>query len=55
MDQHCMLEVAPDHDLRVGDIIIFSTSHPCLTFDKWRVLLLVDDDYRVLDELETCF
>ncbi|BDH47332.1 aldolase [Salmonella enterica subsp. enterica serovar Choleraesuis] len=55
MDQHCMLEVAPDHDLRVGDIIIFGTSHPCLTFDKWRVLLLVDDDYRVLDELETCF
>ena len=55
MDQHCMLEVREHYDVRVGDILIFGTSHPCLTFDKWQSLLLVDDEYRVLDSLETGF
>lgn len=55
MDQHCMLKLSPDSDIAVGDILIFSTSHPCLTFDKWKTLLLVDDNYLVLEELETLF
>lgn len=54
MDQHCMLRGAGQR-CRVGDILLFGTSHPCLTFDKWKTLLLVDDDYNVLDELETLF
>ena len=41
--------------MQVGDILLFGTSHPCLTFDKWKTLLLVDDDYNVLDELDTLF
>lgn len=55
MDQHAMLKLAPDVDVKVGDILVFSTSHPCLTFDKWKALLLVDDAYNVLDTLETAF
>ena len=55
MDQHAMLKLAPGTDVRVGDILVFSTSHPCLTFDKWKALLLVDDGYNVLDTLETAF
>lgn len=55
MDQHCMLRLAPGSDVQVGDILLFGTSHPCLTFDKWKALLLVDDDYNVLDELDTLF
>ncbi|KMK18671.1 aldolase [Pluralibacter gergoviae] len=55
MDQHCMLNVEPGCDVQVGDILIFGTSHPCLTFDKWKTLLLVDDEYRVVEELETLF
>ena len=55
MDQHCMLRLAPGSDVQVGDILLFGTSHPCLTFDKWKTLLLVDDDYNVLDELDTLF
>ncbi|MFG7613747.1 hypothetical protein ACG0R2_27735, partial [Klebsiella pneumoniae] len=41
--------LAPGSDVQVGDILLFGTSHPCLTFDKWKTLLLVDDDYNVLD------
>ena len=55
MDQHCMLSVAPGCDVQVGDILVFGTSHPCLTFDKWKSLLLVDEEYRVLEEMETLF
>lgn len=55
MDQHCMLQLAAGSDLRVGDILVFGTSHPCLTFDKWKTLLLTDDRYNVLEELETRF
>ncbi|WP_417697481.1 amino acid deaminase [Pseudomonas sp.] len=55
MDQHAFMTVAPGVELRVGDIISFGTSHPCLTFDKWRVACLVDEQLRVVESMETCF
>ncbi|MFL6611898.1 MAG: amino acid deaminase [Pseudomonas sp.] len=55
MDQHAFMTVAPGVELRVGDIIAFGTSHPCLTFDKWRVGCLVDEGLRVVEVMETCF
>ncbi|MDO7899990.1 amino acid deaminase [Pseudomonas citrulli] len=55
MDQHAFMNVAPGVELRVGDIISFGTSHPCLTFDKWRVGCLVDEGLRVVESMETCF
>lgn len=50
-----MLKLKPGADVQVGDILVFSTSHPCLTFDKWKALLLVDEHYNVLETLETAF
>jgi D-serine deaminase-like pyridoxal phosphate-dependent protein len=55
MDQHAFMSIAPGVELRVGDIIAFGTSHPCLTFDKWRVGCLVDEGLRVVESMETCF
>ncbi|WP_434562799.1 amino acid deaminase [Pseudomonas sp. Z5-35] len=55
MDQHAFMTVTPGVELRVGDIIAFGTSHPCLTFDKWRVACLVDEGLRVVESMETCF
>ncbi len=55
MDQHAYLSLAPGDDLRVGDMIGFDICHPCLTFDKWRVLCVVDDDYNVVDLVHTFF
>ena len=55
MDQHAFLTCPTDHQLRVGDIIAFNISHPCLTFDKWRKILLVNKDYDVVDVLDTYF
>ena len=42
-------------DLLVGDMIAFDISHPCLTFDKWRTLPIVNAEYRVVDVIRTFF
>ncbi|WP_442583922.1 alanine racemase [Mesorhizobium sp. ASY16-5R] len=54
-DQHCHLRVPVDSPLRTGDMLGFGISHPCLTFDKWRVMHLVDDGYRVTGSIRTYF
>lgn len=54
-DQHCHLALPPDSPLDVGDMVAFGVSHPCLTFDKWQVLMIVDDAYRVVDAVRTFF
>ncbi|ANN73323.1 amino acid deaminase [Bordetella bronchialis] len=55
MDQHAFMRIADGDDIQVGDMIGFDISHPCLTFDKWKQVLLVDDDYRVVDVAQTFF
>jgi D-serine dehydratase len=55
MDQHGYLKIAPGDDVQVGDMIGFNISHPCLTFDKWRVLAMVDEKYGVVDLVKTYF
>jgi D-serine dehydratase len=54
-DQHAWLEVPATHDLAIGDLVGVGVSHPCTTFDKWRLLLLVDEDYGVVGGLRTYF
>lgn len=41
--------------LEVGDRIGLGLSHPCTTFDKWRWIAVVDEDYRVVDAVVTWF
>jgi D-serine dehydratase len=55
MDQHAYLQISADDGLRVGDMLGFDISHPCLTWDKWRQVVMVDDDYRVIDLIQTFF
>lgn len=47
--------IAAEPELAVGDLVGFGISHPCTTFDKWRLIWMVDDDYRVLDAIRTFF
>lgn len=54
-DQHAFLAVDPSSDVAVGDMIGCAISHPCTTFDKWRFMPVVDDDYRVVDAITTFF
>ena len=55
MDQHTMMVIPEGTDIHIGDIVSFGASHPCLTFDKWRQVLLVDDGLQVLETMPTCF
>jgi D-serine dehydratase len=55
MDQHAYLKIAPDDPPRVGEMIAFDIAHPCLTFDKWRCIPVLDDDYRVMKYIQTWF
>jgi D-serine dehydratase len=55
MDQHAYMQIGGQDELRVGDMIGFDISHPCLTFDKWRVLPLLNAGYDVVDLVQTFF
>ncbi|MEG3219458.1 amino acid deaminase [Vibrio gigantis] len=55
MDQHTFVETDGSSEIEVGDMIAFSTSHPCLTFDKWRYIAISDDEHQVTHWVETCF
>jgi len=51
-DQHAFLrgaEVVP------GELVRLGISHPCTAFDKWRVIPVVDEAYRVIDVIDTYF
>jgi D-serine dehydratase len=52
-DQHAWVD--GESPLRVGDLVGVGVSHPCTTFDKWPLLLEVDDDYRVIGGIRTFF
>ena len=54
-DQHTHMTVPVDSPLAVGDLVSCGVSHPCLTFDKWPVLYVVDDAYTVISAVRTFF
>ncbi len=55
-DQHAHLRFDPQGlQPAVGDRIALGISHPCTTFDKWRWLALVDDDWTVTGAVHTAF
>ncbi len=55
MDQHAYLEITSADSIQVGDKIAFDISHPCLTFDRWRHLLIINAHHVVVDIVETLF
>jgi len=55
-DQHAYLRLGDDDaGLRVGDRVALGISHPCTTFDKWRWMPIVENDYRVTDAVSLHF
>ena len=54
-DQHAYLRLAQGLALEVGDLVGCGISHPCTTFDKWKLLLIVNDRYDVQYAVNTCF
>lgn len=54
-DQHLYLQLPAESPLQVGDLLGVGISHPCTTFDKWRLIYLVNDAYDVTDAVLTFF
>ncbi len=54
-DQHAFMRLPAGMALRIGDMIGCAISHPCTTFDKWRFMPIVDDNYNVIDAITTSF
>jgi D-serine dehydratase len=54
-DQHLHVTFAPGEAIRVGDMVALGVSHPCTTFDKWRLIFVVDDGYTVQSAIQTFF
>ena len=49
------MTVPPGHGAEVGDLVALGPSHPCTTFDKWRIIHLVDTDYNIIETITTDF
>jgi D-serine deaminase-like pyridoxal phosphate-dependent protein len=54
-DQHAFLIGAPGTEMKVGEWIACCISHPCTTFDKWRIFPVLDEQDRVIDYIRTYF
>ena len=54
-DQQGYLVVPASSALAPGDVMCLGISHPCTTFDKSRVIPLIDDEHRVVDAVHTFF
>ncbi|MGF9662265.1 alanine racemase [Arthrobacter crystallopoietes] len=59
-DQHSFLRTAPGWEPKVGDLVLLGLSHPCTTFDKWRLIpavqnLVPGEDATITRLIETYF
>lgn len=52
-DQHSFLQ--SKEEFTISELIGLAISHPCTTFDKWRLIPLVNEDYDVIDCIHTFF
>jgi D-serine dehydratase len=54
-DQHAYLRLDAGAALGPGDLVCLGISHPCTTLDKWRVLVVLDDEDRVIGAAHAFF
>jgi D-serine deaminase-like pyridoxal phosphate-dependent protein len=47
-DQHAVARLRDGTRLQVGELVALGISHPCTTFDKWREVVIVDDDDNII-------
>lgn len=54
-DQHAFLRFERHVDIAPGDLVRLGISHPCTTFDRWDLMLVVDDADQVVGTIRTDF
>jgi len=54
-DQHAHMSLPPSAALAVGDMVALGIAHPCTTFERWQILMLVDARLNVVGAIRTFF
>jgi len=54
-DQHAHMSLPPGAALAVGDMVALGIAHPCTTFERWQILMLVDARLNVVGAIRTFF
>jgi D-serine dehydratase len=54
-DQHAHMVLPEGADVRVGDMVALGVSHPCTTFDKWRLIMVANEAYAITSAIQTFF
>jgi D-serine dehydratase len=58
-DQHAYLRFdasAPEHEHpQLAQLVGCGISHPCTTFDKWRWMPVINDQFQVIDAISVNF
>lgn len=54
-DQHLFLRIDAATQYRIGDLVGLGVSHPCTTFDKWKLLYVTDERLDVTEGILTFF
>jgi D-serine dehydratase len=54
-DQHAHMTVPAGSPLAVGDMVSVGIAHPCTTFDRWQIVMLVDERLNVVGAVRTFF
>jgi len=54
-DQHAHMAVPAEAEVAVGDMIAVGIAHPCTTFERWQILMLVDEQLNIVGAVRTFF
>lgn len=54
-DQHAYMQLPIDSPIDVGDMISVGIAHPCTTFERWHILMLVNEKLDIVDAVRTFF
>jgi D-serine dehydratase len=54
-DQHAHMSLPASAPLAVGDMVALGIAHPCTTFERWQILMLVDARLNVVGAIRTFF
>lgn len=54
-DQHAHMALPPAATLAVGNMVAFGIAHPCTTFERWQILMLVDAKLDIVGAVRTFF
>jgi len=54
-DQHAHMALPSAAALAVGDMVAVGIAHPCTTFERWQILMLVDPSLNIVGAVRTFF